>query len=175
MQKVGYDMYVRLLDEVTKELSGEKLMPEKEIKMELNLSAFISENYISSQEERIVFYNRISKIASEEELSAIYNSLQQQYGEPPQEVTNLCKIAYLKNLARNFNVQKVRINSAECLVFFYKSSSIIDERLSKMGDFYETCLKFEDVPILKVEFKGKVISKLEGLIGMFERALTQKI
>lgn len=174
MQKVGYDMYVKLLDEVTKELSGQKTNSEKEIKMELVLDAFISEEYVSSQEERIVFYNKISKISSQEDFEQIKTQLTQSNGDLPAETLNLCKIAYLKNLAAEFNVQKIRINSNDCMVYFYKSEEIIDKRLSKMGDFYDVCLKFEEVPILKVNAKGKVVQKVDLLIEMFSKAKSCK-
>lgn len=171
MQKVGYDMYVRLLDEVTREVAGQKTANEKEIKMELVLDAFISENYISSQEERIIYYSRIAKISSQNDFKQITNSLKEQYGEIPREVENLCHIAYLKNLASNFNVKKIVINSTECNVHFYKSEQIIDERLSKISGFYDMRLKFEETPILKTNFAGKVLDKVKKLTEVFEKAL----
>jgi len=174
MQKVGYDMYVRLLDEVTKELSGQKTRGEKEIKLELLLDAYISEEYIPSQEERIVFYNKISHIDSKDDYENVLYQLKESNGDVPKEVENLCKIAYLKNLASNFNVYKIKINNGECLVYFYKSEEIIDKRLSNVGAFYDVCLKFEDLPILKVNAKGKVIDKVNLLIEIFENALTIK-
>ena len=174
MQKVGYDMYVRLLEEVTKELSGEKTHSEKEIKMELVLDAYISEEYIPSQEERIVFYNKISNIASRDAYEQVTAQLRESNGDLPVEVENLCKIAYLKNLASLFNVQKIKINNTDCSVYFYKSEDIIDERLSNVGKFYDTYLKFENVPVLKVNAKGRVVDKVNLLIEMFENALSSK-
>ena len=174
MQKVGYDMYVRLLEEVTKELSGEKTHSEKEIKMELVLDAYISEEYIPSQEERIVFYNKISNIASRDAYEQVTAQLRESNGDLPVEVENLCKIAYLKNLASLFNVQKIKINNTDCSVYFYKSEDIIDERLSNVGKFYDTYLKFENVPVLKVNAKGKVVDKVNLLTEMFENALSSK-
>lgn len=174
MQKVGYDMYVRLLEEVTKEISGQKTHSAKEIKMELVLDAFISEDYISSQEERIVFYNKISNISTKEEYDQVVKQLQESNGDLPVEVENLCKVAFLKNLAENFNVQRIKINAVDCLIYFYKSEEIIDKRLSNVGKFYDTCLKFEQLPILKVNTKGKVIDKVNLLIEMFSNALTSK-
>ena len=88
----------------------------------------------------------------------------------PAEVENLCKIAYLKNLAKSFNVCKIRVNAKDCLVYFYKSEQIIDERLSKAVKFYDTCLKFEDLPILSVNNSGKTIDKLDTLIEIFSNA-----
>ncbi|MBR1890778.1 MAG: transcription-repair coupling factor [Clostridia bacterium] len=171
MQKVGYDMYVKLLEEVTKELAGHKTAPKNEIKMELTLDAYISEDYISSQEERIVFYNKISQIASKKDFDETVEQLVESNGELPTEVENLCKIAYLKNMASEFNVNKIKVNGNECSVYFYKSEEIIDERLSSVVRFYDTVLKFEDLPVLKVKAEGKIIDKVDFLIEIFSNAL----
>ncbi len=171
MQKVGYDMYVRLLDEVTKEVSGEKFHREKEIKMELVLDAYISEEYIPAQEERIVFYNKISNIQNQQEFDSVINELKALAGDVPREVVNLCKVAFLKNLASNFNVEKIIVNKNECLIQLYKSEEIIDKRLSNLGTFYDIRLKFEQKPILKVNANGNVAQKVNVLIEMFSKAL----
>ena len=167
-------MYVKLLDEVTKEISGVKTKVQKEIKMELTLDAYISEDYMPLQEERIVFYDRISKVATQAEFESVQKQMKDAFGELPDEVKNLCKIAYLKNLASQFNVQKIKVNNVDCLLYFYKSEQIIDQRLSNVGKFYDTCLKFEELPILKVNFKGKVGQKVDLLIEMLTNALSCK-
>lgn len=171
MQKVGYDLYVKLLEEVTREIAGEKPQAEKEIKMELTLDAFIGEDYISSQEERIIFYNKISRISTAEQYRQVTENLVDSYGDMPVEVENLCKVAYLKNLAKNFNVFKIKINAKDCLVYFYKNEEIIDGRLSNVIKFYDTRLKFEDLPILSVNSNGKVTEKLELLLEIFSNAM----
>lgn len=167
-------MYVKLLEEVTKELSGEQTHSQKEIKLELVLDAYISEQYIASQEERIVFYNKISQISNKSDYNQVINELKSTNGELPVEVENLCKIALLKNLASEFNVYKIKINSKDCALYFYKSADIIDKRLSKIGKFYDTCLKFEELPILKLNAQGKVIDKVNLLTEMLLNALDCK-
>lgn len=171
MQKVGYDMYVKLLEEVTKELSGQKSSLQKEIKMELTLDAYISEEYIPIQQERIVFYDKISKISSAQEYRQVTEELTDANGMMPPAVENLCKIAYLKNLAGNFNVKKVKINNSDFEVHFYKTEEIIPQKLSNVLKFYDTRLKFEDCPILKVNYFGKIIDKVELLIEIFSNAI----
>ncbi len=170
MQKVGYDMYVRLLDEVTREVAGQKTENDREIKMELVLDAYISEDYISSQEERIVFYDKISKISSKQQYDTVVDELQSSNGDLPPAVENLCKIAFLKNLAKRFDVQKIKINQNETSIYFYKTEQIIPQSLSNVSKFYNARLKFEDFPILKLEISGKVIDKVNSLIDMFTKA-----
>ncbi|HIT62533.1 MAG TPA: transcription-repair coupling factor [Candidatus Caccovivens faecavium] len=172
MQKIGYDMYLKLLDEVTRSLKGGKEVEAKEIKIEMPIDAYINEDYIVSQEERIVFYDKISHISSEREKEEVLKELSLSNGDVPKETENLCEIALLKNLAQNFNVKLIRINQKECLVYFYKSKEIIDKRLSKMGEYYSFSLKFEELPILKLNSEESVENKMKLLIEMFFKALS---
>ena len=172
MEKIGYDMYLKLLNEVTRTLNGGEVKENKEIKIEMPLDAYIAEDYVTSQEERIVFYDKISKISSSEEKDEVLKELALSNGDVPKETKNLANVALLKNLAQNFNVKLIRINTKECLVYFYKSEEIIDKRLSKMGEFYPFSLKFEELPILKLQTDENVENKMKTLIKMFERALT---
>ena len=172
MEKIGYDMYLKLLNEVTRTLNGGEVKENKEIKIEMPLDAYIAEDYVTSQEERIVFYDKISKISSSEERNEVLKELALSNGDVPKETKNLANVALLKNLAQNFNVKLIRINTKECLVYFYKSEEIIDKRLSKMGEFYPFSLKFEELPILKLQTDENVENKMKTLIKMFERALS---
>ena len=172
LEKIGYDMYLKLLDEVTRSLKGDKDLEAKEIKIEMPIDAYINEDYIESQEERIVFYDKISHISTQKEKEEVLKELSLSNGDVPKETKNLCEIALLKNLAQNFNVKLIRINQKECLVYFYKSKEIIDKRLSKMGDFYSFSLKFEELPILKLNSDESVENKMKILIEMFSRALS---
>ena len=172
MEKIGYDMYLKLLNEVTRTLNGGEVKENKEIKIEMPLDAYIAEDYVTSQEERIVFYDKISKISSSEEKDEVLKELALSNGDVPKETKNLANVALLKNLAQNFNVKLIRINTKECLVYFYKSEEIIDKRLSKMGEFYPFSLKFEELPILKLQTDENVENKMKTLIKMFEKALS---
>ena len=174
MEKVGYDLYIKLLDEVTRGLKDGTSESVKEIKVELPLDAYISEDYVASQEERIIFYDKISQISTQNEKDKVLEELKLTNGDVPKETINLVNIALLKNLAVNFNVKLIRITAKECLVYLYKSKEIIDKRLSKMGEFYNFSLKFSDSAILKLNAEGSVENKMKTLQEMFMKALQLK-
>ena len=67
----------------------------------LMLDAYISEDYVSSQSERIIFYNKISRISTLDDYKQVISQFEESCGAVPVEVENLCKIAFLKNLATN--------------------------------------------------------------------------
>ena len=169
--KVGYDMFVKLLDEEVKEVKGEKVNKTRDVKLEISLSAFISEDYIASDEQRIEYYTRISEISSREELSSITQSLKDGYGELPDEVLNLCKVAYLRNLAGHFDLTKIRVNKYETLVFLNKKEEIIEERLAKNMAQFSGKLVFDKDVKIRFDYSLSVAEKVDKLINFFEMAL----
>lgn len=168
--KVGYDMFVKLLDEEVKEVKGEKVNKTRDVKLEISLSAFISEDYIASDEQRIEYYTRISEISSREELSSITQSLKDGYGELPDEVLNLCKVAYLRNLAGHFDLTKIRVNKYETLVFLNKKEEIIEERLAKNMAQFSGKLVFDKDVKIRFDYSLSVAEKVDKLINFFEMA-----
>ena len=168
MGKVGYDMYCKLLKEAVSELQGEKVKEKKEIKMEIELSAYIPEEYIVSESERIKKYAEISEITTLEALHTFEKSLSVSYGGVPEVVQNIMLVALLKNLAQKQDVKKVVINSGFSKLYLYKQESVISEKLAKVLDENKhiAVLKFAEMPIIEFKMKGNVKDNLKQIISL---------
>ncbi len=96
---VGYDLYLKLLNEAVAEEKGE--MPEKraECSADLTISANIPESYVPSAEQRMDIYRRIALIRSEEDAGDMTDELIDRFGEPPRSVTALIRVALLRGRA----------------------------------------------------------------------------
>lgn len=168
--KVGYDMYVKILDEEVKNLKGEKVEGKNDVKLEVAIDAFIDQNYISSSQERIVYYTRISEIESQSDKQNVIESLQDGFGAVPQEIVNLCNLAYLRNLAGRFMIEKIKINNAVSEIYLKKQEQIVDRPLAeKMEAFggklvYGSCLK------ISFNFALRVAKKLEKMLDFLIEA-----
>ncbi len=168
--KVGYDMFVKLLDEEVKDIKGERVIKKSDVKLEITLSAFISEDYIADNEQRIVYYTRISELSTRGEIKSLEESLKDGYGQLPKEVDALCHLAYLRNLASIYDVQKIRINKFEALVFLDKKEDIIDQRLAKNLSEFKGKLVFDSQVKIKFDWDSSVEEKLNKMIEFFEKA-----
>ncbi len=171
IEKVGYDMYVKLLDEEVKELKGERTHKRSDVKLEINISAFISQDYIEDSDQRVVYYSRISEISSRGEMEALLSSLEDGYGQVGQEIKNLCLLAYLRNLAGEFNVKKITINKDVCLVTLEKDEKIIDEKLARLLEQFKGRLIFDETIKIKFDISGTIYDKMLKIIELFEKAL----
>ena len=170
MEKVGYDMYCKLLQDAVKELKGEKVKEKKEIKMDISLSAYIPENYITSEAERIRRYSEISEISNLEELERTKKELITSYGELPEEVENILFIAYLKNVAQEEDVKRVFINNNYCKLYLYKRDEILSPKLANLIEKNKdiAVLKFEDVPIIELYMPLNAKDKVKKLISLLK-------
>ena len=132
MEKVGYELYSRLLREAVSEALGEK--PEQgsdtdaEVKIDADIDTYIEDAYVSGAE-KIEVYGRIAAIDSEEKKEKYLAELTELYGKPKEGLINLMDIAYLKNMASKLGALKIMINSRGLgIVFndtFFKREKLI--------------------------------------------------
>ncbi|BDF69132.1 transcription-repair-coupling factor [Oscillospiraceae bacterium] len=102
MLSVGYDMYLKLLEEAVLEERGEKPQKLPECAADLSVAASIPDRYVPSPEQRMDLYRRIAAIRSEEEADDLTDELIDRYGDPPRTVNNLIAVALLRaDAARN--------------------------------------------------------------------------
>ena len=173
LEKVGYDMYCKLLEEAIKELKGEKIKQAKPIKMDIALSASLPLNYVESEDERINLYSNISTISNETEYQKMISTLKESFGELPKEAVALLKIAYLKNLAVSLGVKRILISANECKMFLYKTENIIDERIAvELSKHSNGSLSFGDGAVVSFDMvMASTTQKLDFLLDFCKNAL----
>ena len=107
MLSVGYDMYLKLLEEAVLEEKGEKLPKKADCPADLNVSAGISEKYVPSGQQRMDLYRRIALIRSEDDCNEMIEELIDRYGDPPPEVLTLASIAMMRSEASNAGITEI--------------------------------------------------------------------
>ncbi len=117
LSAVGYDMYLKLLDEAVKEERGETAEATPECLIDVKVDAFIPETYISNQAQRISCYKRIALIRNEDDAYDVTDELIDRYGEPPKPVYGLIEVAELRNLAQNIGISEI-IQNKDGICFY---------------------------------------------------------
>ncbi len=107
MSSVGYDMYLKLLDEAVLEERGEKPQ-DPECTADLNVTANVDPSYVARGEERMDLYRRMAAIRSQDDADDLLDEIIDRYGEPPKGVINLIDIALLRAEARKVGIQDIR-------------------------------------------------------------------
>lgn len=114
MMSVGYDMYLKLLDEAVLEERGEA-PKEIDCTADLNVTANMDPEYVSRGEERMDLYRRIAGIRSQEDADDLLDEVIDRYGDPPKGVLNLIDIALLRANARKLGICDIKQKSTDVM------------------------------------------------------------
>ena len=112
IDSVGYDLYSQMLADAIKNRKTKKKVKKSNTEIDLGLEAYIPDNYIGDQEEKIEFYKKI-KSASAADIVQIQDELIDRFGNYPKPVENLLAISALKSeadLAQVRNITKISAN-----------------------------------------------------------------
>ena len=143
METVGYEMYCKLLEEAVHELSGDDIKTtDEEISIDLNVNAYIDDEYIKSEELKIDMYKKIATIQNEYDVIEIKDELIDRYGDIPEEVDNLMDIAYIKTLVKECGFISVSQKEDIVILQLSKSASNISLYLGKLMDKYPRMIMF---------------------------------
>lgn len=110
---VGVSHFVRLLQQMVAELKAGKVVTQEledleKITIDLPISAFIPDTYISESREKINAYQRLSSATRLPDLKELLQEFDEDYGHMPDAVKNLFKVLELKIMARNGEIIGLR-------------------------------------------------------------------
>ncbi len=130
---VGFDMYLRLLNEAVDRLTAQKeYIPQSEVLLELEYTGFIPENYVRNQQTKMEIYKKIAGIISRGELEKVYNELNDRFGPVPEEVASLLTLAEIRIIASQLFITSIREKAGVARVEFGKVSSINIDKLMRL-------------------------------------------
>lgn len=151
MDKVGYELYNKLL----KESLGET-KKESDVELDVNMDAYIPEDYISTSSSRMDCYKQIAEITADEDDERVTRSLEEYYGKIPREVRNLILIAKLKAAAKKRGAVKVAVGSKKSYVELadiscLQNAGLMDELLRRKD---KISFEFSATPVIDFSKSG---------------------
>ncbi len=104
---VGYDTYAQLIAEAAAELKGEPIRRRVLPLFEVAVDAFIPEDYVPSETQKITLYKRIAGIQSTDEVEEMEAELADRFGRPPAPVRRLLEIMRVRALGADAGAKRV--------------------------------------------------------------------
>lgn len=126
---VGFDMYLRLLNEAVERLSSSEYIPQSEVLMELEYTGFIPDSYVQDSEEKMEIYKKIAGITSRAELDALYGELLDRFGGVPDEVMSLLTLSEIRIIADSLFITSIKEKGGVTKIEFGKVGNINIDRL----------------------------------------------
>ena len=132
INSVGFDTYVRLLDETVRELKGEEVAPEIHSALNLGLDIRIPPDYIADENQRLRAYRQIANAADAAARDRAEKELEDRYGPVPEAVHNLLVYSALKTVAEQAGIELVDRRHNILNIKFHKETRVDPARLMNM-------------------------------------------
>ena len=133
MESVGYDMYLKMLDQAVREEKGEiSAIPEKECLIDLPIDAHIPADYIEDVPQKLAMYRRIADIKNNDDAEDVLDELIDRFGEPPQCVQGLITVSLLRNTALQQGVYEIGRTGSNVKLFI---ETLDMEKISNLAKY----------------------------------------
>ena len=131
--EVGYELYLRLLEEAIARLKGEAPPEGPEPELKLGLPAHLPEFYVPDPEVRLSLYRRLSAVRREEQLQEVAAEMGDRFGPPPEAAGNLLAGVGLKVLLRHLRADRLDLSGDGLMAYFTQTDGLNLDRLLAMA------------------------------------------
>jgi len=160
---VGFDMYLKILDEAISELTPDSEEKVPEVYLDLDYSGFIPETYIKNPIEKMEIYKKIASIRSNYDLETITGELNDRFGPLPDEVSSLISIAELRVICRKLYVKSLVEKKGKVEIIFSKVSILPIDRVLHLMKESNGSVKLDAK-------KPNVLVIQSGMIGLKDKS-----
>jgi transcription-repair coupling factor (superfamily II helicase) len=150
---VGFDTFVRLLEETVHELKGEEVPLEIHSSLNLGLDVRIPPAYIADENQRLRAYKKIADAKTTEDAEKILGELEDRYGAVPPSLRTLLQFSLLKTKAERIGIEAVDRRQGGLNIKFHKESRIEPARLMQLVSSVQGA-QFTPAGVLRLPLDG---------------------
>ena len=135
---VGYDLYCQMVTEVVAEMKGEPIETPSELKLDIQVSAFLPNDYVPTEDLRLEAYRRLSEVTTQEQVDDVRQEWLDRFGPLPHEAETLLAVGALRASCHAYGIKEltVMMNTARISPVELKTSQQMRlQRLSTSGKF----------------------------------------
>jgi transcription-repair coupling factor (superfamily II helicase) len=125
IDSVGFEMYMKLLEETVKELKGEDLDDDVRAAVNLQVDFRIPEGYVPDVNQRLSIYRRIASVRSDEEIGRVLDDARDRYGVPPPALLNLADFGRVRVGADRLGLESID-RDGSLVVFKFREKTRVD-------------------------------------------------
>lgn len=131
---VGFDLYCKLVEDMVKDIRGEKTVSRIETELDLMVKGFIPKDYVPDLNQRLDFYRRIQVASEQDEGLAIASELVDRYGPYPDPAAKLLALLEIRIFCQQLHISKVEMKTNEVILHLLPSTPINPQALTSMFD-----------------------------------------
>ena len=126
---------MKLLNQAVSEAKGEAAEDlETECLLDVQIEAYIPEDYISNLNRRLEIYRKIADIRNEDDASDVIDELADRFGDVPKSVNGLVNVAVLRSKAKKMGIYEIRQQNDHLNIYVRQlKSKYVGDILSKLN------------------------------------------
>ena len=174
MASVGYDLYVKMIEDTVREMRGDISMGDIETRVDVKVDAYLPQEYVSNDLLRVEMYKKIASIRDQDSRDDLIEELIDRFGDPNKPVMNLIEIASLKALCAQIGIDYVQVKGEELHMRFSIAADIDLMRVLVAIRKQPDCLRVQGGnPPTLVYFKKKASAEdlLVGAVKVMQKVV----
>ena len=161
---VGYDMYLKLLDQAVKERNGEQPREERAWLIDIKADAYIPESYVPRSAQRITCYRKIASIKTEMDSLDVTDELIDRYGDVPKSVYSLIRIALLRTVAERAGIDEI-VQNNDSVIFYTENPDL--QRVGECSDLLKDRVSLNMTGRVSIKVKSEPKEDVLDLMKAF--------
>jgi len=129
---VGYDLYLKMLDEAVASLSAKEREEAPEVYMDLEYSGYIPDSYIPDAMEKMEVYKKIAGVTTDEEFDKVYREIEDRFGPVPDEVHSVLALAEIRIICRRLFITSIKEEKGTLAIEFSRLSKVSVDKVVRM-------------------------------------------
>ena len=171
---IGYELYMQMLSETAKRLKGEEVPRRIETQIDLGISAYLPESYISHSGVRMEIYRRIRSIDSRESMEAMEDELVDRFGDLPREASDLLRVALIASVSARIPFKEVRRFDRQIRCYFDEEMMPEVEWITRVDRTLSPLVRMHLKKNPRLVIEPEDPADMEKLLALFERFILFK-
>jgi transcription-repair coupling factor (superfamily II helicase) len=171
MVMIGYELYCKLLEDAISKFSGGVAREEKgDTQVEMDINAYIPNEYISDELIRLQMYKRIATLNNREDYFEILDEITDRFSDPPLAVENLVKVSFVRAMGSLAGVETIKEEKGKFHIEFFEKNVLSLELLSPIIQEYgpAVLINARKKPYIKLNYV-KSSNKIDELITFMSK------
>ena len=169
MESVGYDLYIKLLNDAISEERGEPVKEAIDCSIDLHIDAHIPDGYIKNLNQRIDIYKKIAAISDRDDYEDTLDELIDRFGEPPKSVLGLLDISLIRNTAAGYGISRI-VKQGQKIFMFLEEFTLENVMPVMQHSNGKIVINASNNPHLEIQLQRgeKMLEAIEDAFGLME-------
>jgi transcription-repair coupling factor (superfamily II helicase) len=129
---VGFDLYLKLLEEAVRELRGEPVEDEVDPVVTVDAAAYLPEDYVAEAAQRLALYKRLAGVRVASEVEEARRELRDRFGPLPAAAARLLDVVTLRLHAKTLRLERLEVRAGRALLTFAPSTPVPPQRIIEL-------------------------------------------